>query len=63
MKPIYVLVDVKTGKFWKKTSKNGRRGINSYTSRAKAEATIKEFWPKPTPEDIKIVEYTANETR
>lgn len=59
---VYVLIDAKTGDFWKKPSRNGRRGINAYMSEAKARATLKQFHPTPTVGEDVIIQRFTNET-
>lgn len=58
---VYVLIDKKTGKFWQKVSRNGRRGVYAFTSYAKAEATISMFHPQPNKNEIEIKRYEATE--
>lgn len=58
---IYVLIDTKTGDFWRKRS-NGRH-VNAYTSVAKAKATIKMFHPRPAEGEIEIKRFENNETQ
>ena len=59
MKPIYVLIDVKTGTFWKKQTRGIRRGVYAYKSEAKALATLKQM--DIDLNDVKIQKYETTE--
>lgn len=57
---VFVLIDAQ-GRFWKKKSPNGRRGVYAFTSRQKAEATLNQFCPKPAPGEVKVKRFVLDE--
>lgn len=62
MKPVYVLIDKETGKFWKKRTYGLRRGVFAYVSEAKAQAVLNQLAKHQSVENVEIKRYECNET-
>lgn len=57
-KYIWVLIDKETGNFWANTKNyNRKRAIQAYTSEAKANAALVNFWPKVEPNTVVVKKF------